>query len=45
MRTTFGLVEGEKGEKEVDDDNDVQPYFGDAREGVAWAMPLQTHVG
>jgi hypothetical protein len=34
----------EKGEEEVDDDDDVQPYFGDAREGVVWATPLQTQV-
>jgi hypothetical protein len=36
---------GKKGEEEFDDDDDVQPYFGDAREGVAWAMPLQTQAG
>jgi hypothetical protein len=36
---------GEKGEEEVDNDVDIQPYFGDAQEGVAWAMPLQTQAG
>ncbi len=36
---------GKKGEEEVDDDNNVQPYFGNAWEGVAWAMPLQTQAG
>jgi hypothetical protein len=36
---------GKKGEEEVNDDDDIQPYFGDAWEGVAWAMPLQTQVG
>jgi hypothetical protein len=36
---------GEKGEEEVNNDNNIRPYFGDAREGVAWAMPLQTQEG
>jgi hypothetical protein len=36
---------GKKGEEEVDDDNNVHPYFSNAREGVAWAMPLQTQAG
>ncbi len=36
---------GKKGEEEVDNDDDVQPYFGNAREGVAWATPLQTQPG
>ncbi len=36
---------GEKGEEEVNNDDNVQPYFGDAREGVVWAMPLQTQAG
>jgi hypothetical protein len=36
---------GKKGEEEVDDDDNVQPYFGNAQEGVAWATPLQTQVG
>ncbi len=36
---------GKKGEEEVNDDNKVQPYFGNAREGVAWARPLQTQAG
>jgi hypothetical protein len=36
---------GKKGEEEVDNDDNVQPYFGVAREGVAWAMPLQTQAG
>ncbi len=36
---------GEKGEEEVEDDDDIQPYFGNAREGVAWATPLQTQAG
>jgi hypothetical protein len=42
---TFGLVEWKEGGGEVDDDDDVQPYFGNAREGVAWATPLQTQAG
>jgi hypothetical protein len=36
---------GKKGEDEVDDDNDIQPYFSNAQEGVAWDMPLQTQAG
>jgi hypothetical protein len=42
---TFSLTSGEKGEEEVNDDNNVQPYFGDVREGVAWATLLQTQAG
>ncbi len=36
---------GKKGEVEVDNDNNIQPYFGDAGEGVAWATHLQTQAG
>jgi hypothetical protein len=36
---------GKKGEEEVDNDDNVQPYFGDVQEGVAWATPLQTQAG
>ncbi len=46
VRTTFSLAEWrEKGGEEVNDDNNVQPYFGDVWEGVGWATPLQTQVG
>ncbi len=34
-----------KGKKEVDNDDDIQLYFGNAQAGVAWATPLQTQVG
>ncbi len=36
---------GKKGEEEVNNDDDVQPYFGDAQEGVTWATALQTQAG
>ncbi len=45
MHTTFGLAESREGGEEVNDDIDVQPYFGDAWKGVAWATPLQTQAG